>query len=504
MLLKYRKFWSIIIVLGCIFADNMAQAAGPLGHFLIGQKLVENISSGRVDVDPELKQILQYPDAVKAFNGGCVGPDLAESATHYKQTADIAASMLTDARRNYHNAKTPAEIDQARKQLAFAFGWYSHCATDLNVHPKVNGTTGDTFRYNTAEQKSIHALQEAQMTAYLRSTVGKIPYEVSIPFDFLSKHIGVSEDDLRKENTILRTKVLGELADSSLLVNLNDKMRDSWREVCNQSLRYSELLLKTPNAMQNWDLDCGKISTQDFEDLRKLAIEANGGKLPESWGKNYLTWFEKLKGMPNAQRLEILKALIKPPQAVSSTAVYSQKQRTKTTSSPRPAPIPAMAWVRVGTKEFQISDANYTNSGAAGNYTLTWDSHGCSTPGCPGEVLSVRYECSEAPAIIIPDKKLTFTLSGYILKNTIKHYSANTSMDVFFDRVDIDPGSYGGGPGVGGIKIGGKDNSNPAPLTVQASPGSSYQGIGKMALIIAMYNGRSCGTKYVYEWKSTK
>jgi hypothetical protein len=161
-----------------------------------------------------------------------------------------------------------------------------------------------------------------------------------------------------------------------------------------------------------------------------------------------------------------------------------------------------MAWVRTEIKEFVVSDGNYQNKGGKGKYTLTWDSHGCSTPGCPGEVLAVEYACSEPPAMISSDEKITLQMTGAIIKNTTKHYSCNTTMDVFFDRAEIDPGFHGGGPGVGGLKISCKDYRPPAPLTASGSPGKGYEGIGKMALIVAMYNGRCSGTKYIYEWKA--
>lgn len=472
-------------------------AAGPMGHYMIGKQLISNIQNGRCKVDPELRYVLKHPDAQRAFEGGCVGPDIAEEQSHYKDTATLAANMLKDAREHYKAAastKDEAAFVKARQDLAFAYGWYSHCASDLNIHPKVNEVVGDTFRFNNAGQKANHATQESQLTAYLKSVMGSSQYDVYIPYEFLSKHVGVSVEDLKASDKKLRAKLVGELSLAST-VNMNDKIAQKWRAAVNGSLRESEMYLSNPSAMQNWDLDCGKISTAEFDQLRVLVIQANGGRLPEEWSKSYLSWYAKTRGLSAAKQLEILKSLISKNPNLTSAITKNSKVVPIPISKSRPA------WVLTQTKEFPFSNSNYTNSGAKGKYTLKWDSHGCSTQGCPGEILEVQYSCSEPPASIKPDEKISLIISGKINNNTIQHYSCNTSMDVFFDRPDIDPGSYGGGPGLGGIKIGGKDKVGPPETTISGSPGRAFEASGTMALIVAMYNGRCSGTKYIYEWK---
>lgn len=497
----YKSHIFLLAVALCLICTTAVMAAGPVGHFLFGKQLISN--SSRCQVGPELREILKNPDAQRAFAGGAIGPDICEDQSHYKETASLAQNMLNDALSRYRAAtvsKDEASISRARKELGFAYGWYTHCAADLNVHPKVNAAAGDTYRYNNSAQKTIHAAQEAQLTAYLKSIVGNEKYDVYVPFDFLAKHVGVSADNLRASEAKLRAKVVAELFASSK-VKMTDQIRESWRAAVTGSMRDAESFLRNPGAMQNWDLDCGRISTADFEELRKLAIEANGGKLPAEWGKQYMPWYEKTKGMSRAEKLTALKALIG-----KKTIAKTNAAAVKKSSAPKKR---TWAWVLTNTIEYnplaEKPEAAYSISGSGGSYTLTWKSSGCYVQGCPGEAFSVKYTCSKPPAIIKPNETIELTISGSITENTIQHYGCNTSMDVFFDRIDIDPGSYGGGPGLGGIKLGGKTDKSAGNISqpVKSSPGRGYESTGKMALIVAMYNGRNAGTKYIYEWKLT-
>lgn len=483
-----------LLSLTCFISLTSAHAAGPAGHFLLGKKIIADIQTGRCTVDPDLTYILKHEDARRAFEGGCIGPDVAEEKTHYNNTAALADKMLNEARANYKTAaaaKDQAALDKARQELAFAFGWYSHCATDLNVHQKVNSFTGDTFRFNNLKNQAVHGIQESQLTSYLKEKYGNAKFDVYVPLEFLSKQLGVPVANLKSGEAKLKTKVITELALANQ-VKMSQQIRDSWKDVVDRSISDSESFLQNQSAMKNWDLDCGRMTTDEFNQLRRLAIKANGGTRPADWGKKYPFWYEKTKGLSEAEKLDLLKQLIGGQTSVATTA----KSQTKSAASNT-----TYAWVLVETKEFPIVEANYQCTGANGNYTLTWDSHGCSTPGCPGEKLSVHYVCSQPPKVIKADEKITLDLSGSIDCNTIQHYSCNTNVDVFFDRPEIDPGSYGGGPGLGGLKIGGRDKTAPPAIKIQGAPGHSYESAGKVALIVANYNGRSAGTKYIFQWQ---
>ena len=297
-----------------IMMSSQAWSAGPMGHFLLSQNTIKSIQNGATAASPDLKSALRHPEALKAFAGGSVGPDICEAASHYGNTSDLANKMITGARANLKTAaaeKNQAKFSQAQKELAFAYGWLSHCGADLNIHPYVNGRAGDTYRNNNSGQKTIHAAQEAQLTAYLRSLPENkgAKYDTYIPYEFLSKYTGVSVEKLKAGNLKIRGKTMAEIAASGK-VTLTDKMISIWGPLKDASLTDTAGFIKNSKSMGNWDLDSGKITTKGFDDLRELAIKANGGKLPPDWGKKYMDWYLKTKGLSTDKKLAKLKSLI--------------------------------------------------------------------------------------------------------------------------------------------------------------------------------------------------
>ena len=308
-----RKFICMLAALTMLIAGQ-AWSAGPMGHFLLSQPTIKGIQNGSIPAPPELKTALSHPEAQKAFAGGSVGPDICEAASHYGNTSDLANKMITNARSNLKAAaaaKDQAKFSQAQRELAFAYGWLSHCGSDLNVHPYVNGKAGDTYRNNNAGQKTIHAAQEAQFTAYLRSLseYNGLKYDTYVPYEFLSKNTGVSFTNLKAGDIKIRGKAMAEIA-SSNQVTLTDKMIAAWGPLEKGSLADTAGFIKNSKSMGNWDLDSGKISSKEFDDLRALAIKANGGKLPPDWGKKYMDWHSKTKGLPADQKLAKLQSLV--------------------------------------------------------------------------------------------------------------------------------------------------------------------------------------------------
>ena len=290
-------------------------AAGPIGHFLVGSMTLDEIKDGNQSAPADLIDALGSPEGKKAFAGGTVGPDICEEASHYGNTADLARGMISDARTKVNAARSSGNSDalnKARANLAFAYGWLSHCGTDLNVHPWVNGIIGDTYRFNDKGQKLSHGAQESQFTAYLRSVIGEggPKYDTYIPYDFLSKHTGVPAADLKASNLIIRAKAIAEITAADQ-VTLTDKMIKGWKPIMEGSLSDMTVFLNNPSEMGNWDLDCGRISTIEFHELRALAMKANGGSLPHNWGKKYMDWYQKTKDLLPDQKLDRLKGLIK-------------------------------------------------------------------------------------------------------------------------------------------------------------------------------------------------
>jgi hypothetical protein len=126
-----------------------ASGAGLIGHFIVGTIAQQRMLSGQASCPPELKEALQTPDGQKAFAGGAIGPDLCEKQSHYGNTGDMARKMISDAQAELKAAKASGDSDAmaaAYKDVAFSYGWLSHCATDLDVHPAVNAVIGDTYR----------------------------------------------------------------------------------------------------------------------------------------------------------------------------------------------------------------------------------------------------------------------------------------------------------------------------------------------------------------------
>lgn len=299
-----------------LLAASSARAAGPVGHAIIAQKTINEIRTGQIPVPPELKQALADPECQRAFRGGAVAPDISEEVSHYGNTGDLAHNLVDTAEFYLERARksgSKAEIKRAQKQLAFAYGWLSHCATDLEIHPKVNSYTGDAWVHNNKGEKTIHAAKEAQLTAYLARLYPQAakPFDVSVPYDFMSAVTGLDEAKLRQAMGVLKMKAASEVWSKGKVTLSLEQLEKIWGPSVRASLVNSRTFLKDPAKMGNWDLDCGGgLSTDEFEALRKLVMELNGGKLPAGWGKSYVEWFKKTRGLSAEQRKEALRKLI--------------------------------------------------------------------------------------------------------------------------------------------------------------------------------------------------
>jgi hypothetical protein len=127
-------------------------------------------------------------------------------------------------------------------------------------------------------------------------------YDTSVPYTFLSKHVGVSEADLRASMLKLRAKAVAEIA-SADQVNVSGDMVKKWKPIMDACIGDTLMFIDNPKSMQNWDLDCGRISTKDFDYFHEWVLKTHNGKLPKSWGKNYLKWWKEVQSLPSAERL---------------------------------------------------------------------------------------------------------------------------------------------------------------------------------------------------------
>jgi hypothetical protein len=291
-----------------------ASGSGPMGHFIKSSHTVRQINEGKLEVPNELKQVLKDPECQRAFNGGAVGPDLVEKQSHYGNTADLAKRLLENARSDMKKAageKDQQAFTEAKKELAFAYGWLDHCAADLNTHPRVNERVGDTFRDLDKGGKLAHGAMEGQETTYLKQTLWNPAdkYDVFVPAGFLARATGVPADDIVAANMKLQSKAMAELFETGKVTLSHEELKRLWETTVRNGQHDAAEFLQDPSKLKNWDLDCGRITTEEFDALRQTVMALNGGKLPEGWGKNYLAWHAAVQGLSKEQQAEKLRQL---------------------------------------------------------------------------------------------------------------------------------------------------------------------------------------------------
>ena len=319
--LRIKKL-AVIILLSALSAMS-AHAGGPITHYYISKRAAEQIESNS-KAPSDLKQALADPDCADAYASGAVSPDLnsLSDAGHYNNTSAIPQKMISKSNNDLKQARSlpdddpdkPAKIKEAQKELAFSYGWLSHCASDLNMHPQINGITGDAWIHNTTAQKTVHTAQEIQLDAYIDKTLRqpgeKINY--NIPYGLVSECTGVSEQTLKGDAKWMRTKIAGEIVAKGKVTVPLDTLKNKWGETVSKSLEESVEFAEDPKKFNDFDIDAGGgMTTKEYEALRSNAIAANGGKLPADWGKKYIDWYKKTKGLTAEKQKEALAKLIK-------------------------------------------------------------------------------------------------------------------------------------------------------------------------------------------------
>lgn len=320
---------TLIRVLVCVFAIlalmPQVHAAGPAGHYYIAKRAAERMIQ-MPDAD-ELGDLLKDPSCLNAFCNGAIAPDLecVCAQAHYGKTTKIPMALLDTAENAYEAAaKLPdsdstktAKLREAEKAMCFGLGWISHMATDLAVHPPVNARTGDCYEYNDAGGKRIHAAAEVQFTQYLLKTLKKPDDKITfdIPYWLMTKATGKSQQDLQTSVGKMRMKIIGELGLAGQVTIPLEELRKEWQGVLQQSMNDTVSFIMNPESLEDWDLDCGRISTDNFKALRAECVQINDGKVPQKWGKEYMNWWEQVKNLQPQPRHQRLVELIKGEQA---------------------------------------------------------------------------------------------------------------------------------------------------------------------------------------------
>lgn len=321
-----------------IVSVSCVQGAGPLGHDAIAVRTISDIVNGRMQVPDELRDALKDPLAQRAYEGGAIGPDLFEDA-HYNNTTTPMHKLFQEAHNSMALARKsgdPEQIRQAKTELAFAYGWLNHMAVDLNLHPEVNAATGDGYKYGGKIRKAEHAEIEGAFTAYLATKGPLPPYNVTRPYvprRLLSKVTGLSEEQIAKNEDFLAKKAKGEKA-YSLTIGERGDLPGRFERALRGSKVDIAAFTRNYKSVKDWDLDCGKISTADFEKLRDDAIRLNGGKLPENFAANYMIWYERMKGLKQPKRDNVLAGLIGGNKPVNAPVAAAPKL-----SKPKPVAL---------------------------------------------------------------------------------------------------------------------------------------------------------------------
>lgn len=176
------------------------------------------------------------------------------------------------------------------------------------------------------------------------------------------------------------------------------------------------------------------------------------------------------------------------------------------TAKPKPGTVPFKGWVLVQVDDFNKppSDANYKLGYGRGSINWGWSLN--------KDVFNFTSTWSEPPKVIKPGDRVNMTIGVAVTANSGTDYSANGTFAVWFDRPDIEPGSVGAPIGFRNDK---GEGGSFAVSHKQSISGSTYQRDvwadfsslpkgndgARMALLVDAYNGRSAGTRYIYEWR---
>jgi hypothetical protein len=164
----------------------------------------------------------------------------------------------------------------------------------------------------------------------------------------------------------------------------------------------------------------------------------------------------------------------------------------------------AQAWQLVEIVDYDTPPGGgytlgYSRGAIAWNWTLNDDAWGfVSTWSAP-------------PQTIGPRDRATIEFTVATNQDTGNQYSAGGSFAMFFDRPDIEPG-FAGAPisftnekGEGGgvdVRHGVKTPAVARRVWVDGARLGTGRPGARVALIVAAYNGRIAGTKYIYEWRA--
>jgi len=292
-----------------------AGASSPTGHILIAEQVMERIMKDP-NANPELKDLLSNPDACLAFSGGACAPDLdsISDKAHAADPKGVADQLMKTARDRLAKAQaalaaatTPERkavaqrvINQAKCDLAFAYGWLTHAAADFETHPVVNASGDNYWEDSTASDKAWHGEWETMQEANWIDRYGH-PKNPNIDYrlGLLVEAFGLNQDSLLKDIETLSYKESGAAYVGG---KYTQGQLDTWKPINDgigdRSIDLAKDFVNSPgNPLDNscWDIGRG-ISLDDFRKFIEDTKKANGGKLPEGFWVGYDTLFNNWKG----------------------------------------------------------------------------------------------------------------------------------------------------------------------------------------------------------------
>ncbi|HOP48292.1 MAG TPA: zinc dependent phospholipase C family protein [Desulfobacteraceae bacterium] len=298
-----------------------AGASSPTGHIIIAEQVMRQIMKDP-NANPELKDLLRgNPDARRAFSGGACAPDLDSLAdgAHSRDPKGTADAIMGTARANLRRAEaalaaatTPAQkaaaervLKQAQCDVAFAYGWLTHAAADLETHPVVNASGEDYWddetrnRYQEQLDQAEHGEWEVMQEANWIDKYGP-PLDPNVDYrlGLLEQALGFEHNDLLNDVQTLSKK---ESASAFVGDKYTQGQLDTWKPINDgigdRSIDLAKDFVNSPgNPLDNscWDIGRG-ISLEDFRKFIEDTKKANGGKLPEGFWVGYDTLFNNWK-----------------------------------------------------------------------------------------------------------------------------------------------------------------------------------------------------------------
>lgn len=216
---------------------------------------------------------------------------------------------------------------------------------------------------------------------------------------------------------------------------------------------------------------------------------ANGILSPgQKW--TYLTSLTKLRELEKKAKAAM--AATAPPASTTNPATPPLKPGEK-------------AWVRISVKEYNepSPNENYSYNASDGQVQMRW--------GMGTDTWHFTCTWDKPPRVIRKTDKIPITMSIKVDKNVGESYSANGAFVLVWDRPEVEPGVTIDGSLLRGAK-GEKSVLNvthrmgvppEGPVTVYIDGSTLPNGMdgAQIALLADVYNGRSSGVKYIYEWK---